>query len=159
MIFTLQDALRERIEHAPQQYHRLIIVLIPSNQPEYPGLEDMADKLGVAYISFGLELSQVLLDLTERQRVLKLSQLIEKIINRFDSELVLLDHLGILFEPDLKQDPLRLLQGLSRNRVIIAVWNGQILNGYLTYAVPDHPEYRRYPIQDLNILSLLDYSM
>ncbi len=114
--------------------------------------------MGLGYINLGLELSQMLLNLTERQRALKLSQLVEQIANGFEEIPVLLNHIDILFEPALKRDPLRLLQGLSRNKTMLAVWNGQILKGYLTHAVQEHPEYRRYPIRDLNILSLLDYS-
>ncbi|MCL4079017.1 BREX-3 system P-loop-containing protein BrxF [Coriobacteriia bacterium Es71-Z0120] len=49
----------------------------------------------------------------------------------------------------LQQDPLRLLQGLPRNKTVVAAWNGTIVDGYLTYAGPSHPEYRRYPIRDL----------
>ena len=159
MILTFQDALRDQIEHAPQQYHQLIILLNPNRQPIDFDVKETADKFGSGYINLGLELSQALLDLTERQRALKLPQLVDQIANRFDGKAVLLDHIEVLFETELKQDPLRLLQGLSRNRIILAMWNGPIVKGYLTYAVPDHPEYRRYPVQDLNILSLLDYSM
>ena len=39
---------------------------------------------------------------------------------------------------------LRLFQGVSRNRTIVATWNGTLENGYLSYAVPDHTEFRRY---------------
>lgn len=157
-MLSLQDDLRGRIGLAPQQYHRLIILLNPEHQFTVSKIKDIAGKMGLGYVNLGLELSQMLLDLTERQRALKLPQLVEQIANGVEGIPVLLDHVEILFEPVLKQDPLRLLQGLSRNKTILAVWNGQILNGYLTYAVPEHPEYRRYPIRDLNILSLLDYS-
>ena len=155
---TLQDELRDRLALAPQQYHRLIIILNPDTQIKIPTFNKVAGDLEMGCVNLGLELSQMLLDLTERQRALRLPQLVEQIIARFEGKPVLLEHIEILFEPDLKQDPLRLLQGLSRNRVIVAMWNGQISNGNLTYAVPEHPEYRRYPIKDLNILSLLDYT-
>ena len=67
--------------------------------------------------------------------------------------LVLLDNIEILFDVHLKQDPLRLLQGLSRNKTVVAAWNGSIVDGHMTYAVPDHPEYRRYPIRDFLVAS------
>jgi hypothetical protein len=38
--------------------------------------------------------------------------------------LVLLDNIELLFDVHLKQDPLRLLQGLSRNKTVVATWNG-----------------------------------
>ncbi len=36
---------------------------------------------------------------------------------------------------------------LSRNQTVVAAWNGTIVDYSLTYAVPDHPEYRRYPMR------------
>jgi hypothetical protein len=155
---TVQEELLGRIALAPVQYHRLIIILNSNNQPIEKKLMDMAGKLELRYINLGLELSQMLLDLTERQRALRLPQLVNQVIGSADENPVFLNHIEILFQPDLKQDPLRLLQGVSRSRIIIAAWNGQIHNGYLTYAAPEHPEYHRYPMQDLNILSLSDYS-
>jgi len=154
---TFQDELRGRLIHAPQRYHRLIILLNTEPQINSTSLVKVADDLEMVYLNVGLELSKLLLDLTERQRILRLSQLVEQIVARFDDRPILLDHNEILFEPGLKQDPLRLLQGLSRNRILIAVWNGQLVKGYLTYAIPEHPEYRRYSISDLNIISLSEY--
>lgn len=58
------------------------------------------------------------------------------------SETVLIDNIEMLFQPDLKQDPLRLLQSLSRNRTIVVAWRGAKLGSSLTYAAPNHPEFR-----------------
>ena len=60
------------------------------------------------------------------------------------AQTVLLDNIEMLFHPDLKQDPLRLLQSLSRNRTIVATWRGEQLDMSLTYAAPDHPDVRRF---------------
>ncbi len=103
-------------------------------------------------MNLNLTLSQRLLSLTPRQRVLQLSQVAEAIVREADSETVLLDNIELLFEPSLKQDPLRLLQGISRNRTIVASWNGTVIEGYLTYAEPGHPEYRRYLAQGLTVV-------
>jgi len=89
-----------------------------------------------------------MLDLTERQRSLRLPRLLEEITGRTARELVVLDNLEILFDVALKLDPLRLLQGLARHRTVVAAWNGSIEGNYMTYAVPGHPEYGRYPVRD-----------
>ena len=65
-----------------------------------------------------------------------------------------MDNLELLFSPDLAQDPLRLLQGLARNRTIVASWPGFMRGAQLIYAEPSHPEYRRYPELDVLWLSL-----
>ena len=67
--------------------------------------------------------------------------------------MILLDNIEILFDVGLKQDPLRLLQGLSRNKTVVAAWNGTIVEDSLTYAAPAHPEYRRYPMRDFLVAS------
>ena len=46
---------------------------------------------------------------------------------------------------ELAQDPLKLLQSLSRNRTVVAAWPGNFDGVSLTYAEPGHPEARRYP--------------
>jgi len=47
-----------------------------------------------------------------------------------------LDNTEILFNPILKQDPLRLLQRISRNRTVVATWLGNVTDSHLTYAAP-----------------------
>lgn len=155
---SLRDEIGNQLLLAPQQYHRLTIILNPQKQPIGKTKRIILEEMGIAYINLGLALSQMLLELTERQRSLRLSHIIENVLANNEEKPVFLDHIEVLFTPQLNQDPLRLLQGLSRNRIILAVWNGQVENGYLTYASPDHPEYRRYSVHDLTVLSLVDYS-
>ena len=67
---------------------------------------------------------------------------------------VVLDNLEILFDKDLQQDPLRLLQGISRNRAVVASWNGIMNSGRLLYAETGHPEYRSYDSVDALIVGM-----
>ena len=94
-----------------------------------------------------------MLELTERQRALQLPRLLREIVGNGIGEMILLDNIEVIFDVGLKQDPLRLLQGLSRNKTVVAAWNGNIVEGSLTYAAPDHPEYRRYPMRDFLVAS------
>jgi hypothetical protein len=66
--------------------------------------------------------------------------------------IILLDNLEILFDKDLKQDPLLLMQGISRNFTIVASWNGTWTNQRLTFAISGHPEYRFYDKIDAQII-------
>ena len=56
-------------------------------------------------------------------------------------EVVVLDNLEMLFDTGLEVEPLRLLQVVSRNRTIVASWNGSYRAETLTYAEPGHPEF------------------
>jgi hypothetical protein len=69
------------------------------------------------------------------------------------ADVILLDNVEVIFDVSLKQDPLRLLQGLSRNKTVVVAWSGSIQGKHLVYGTPDHPEYRRYPLRDLQVVS------
>ena len=104
-------------------------------------------------MNVNLDLSRRMLELTARQRSLQVLGHLREIVANDGGEIILLDNLEIIFDVALKQDPLRLLQGLSRNKTIVAAWNGTIVDNYLIYGVPTHPEYRRYPMHDLLVAS------
>ncbi len=170
------DQVLRKIGEARELYHRLVLMVGPAGSGKTTALKEVSARTGAPLINVNLELARRMLDLTERQRALQLPRRLGEIVGEATGELVLLDNIEILFDVHLKQDPLRLLQGLSRNKTIVAAWNGEIrtegqglrtessadidsaLNTqssalYLTYAVPDHPEYRRYPIRDVLVAS------
>ena len=146
-----QQILR-RIDEAASLYHRLVLLVMPSGSGKTAALRSVAQRLSARYINVNLELSRRLLDLTERQRALQAGRLLDEIIGSGAEAVVLLDNVELLFDPKLKQDPLRLFQALSRRRTVVVAWNGHVQDGYLTYAEPDHPDYRRYPAADLVVV-------
>ncbi len=151
---TSDEEILDKVNQAHQLYHRLVLVVGPSGSGKTSLLQEVSKQTGFRYINLNLELSRVLLELTERQRILRLPLLVDEIIGKTGDQGVLIDNLEILFEVSLKQDPLRLLQQISRNRTVVATWNGTIAGGYLTYAATNHPEYRRYPAHDLSVVTL-----
>lgn len=150
---SLVDKVMQSIIQVNELYHRLILLVAPAGAGKTPALQEIGRRTGAPLININLELSRRMLDLTERQRALYLPRLFSEIVNMSHTDLILLDNMEVLFELSLQQDPLRLLQGLSRNRTVVAAWNGSIENQHLTYATPDHPEYRRYPLRDLTIIT------
>ncbi|MEW5804280.1 MAG: BREX-3 system P-loop-containing protein BrxF [bacterium] len=153
MAEPLADKVMQKIDHALELYYRLIIMVAPAGAGKTVALQDIHSRLGAPLVNINLELSRRMLDLTERQRALLLPRLLQEIINAFQSEVILLDNIEVLFDVSLKQDPLRLLQGLSRSKTTVAAWNGTIDNEHITYATPDHPEYRRYPLRDFLVVN------
>ena len=153
MAEPLADKIMEKVKQIDELYHRLMLVVAPSGAGKTTALQNVRDRTGVSLINVNLELSRRMLELTERQRALQLPRLLREIVDDAASEVVLLDNLEILFDVSLQQDPLRLLQGLSRNKTVVAAWNGSIDKDHMTYAVPDHPEYRRYLVRDFLVAS------
>ncbi len=153
MAEPLTDQIIRKVERAAELYYRLILVVAPAGIGKTAALQDVQDRTGAPLVNVNLALSRRMLELTERQRSLQLQRLLEEIIGEHEEEIILLDNIEIIFDLSLKQDPLRLLQRISRNKTVVAAWNGTIVEEFLTYAVPAHAEYRRYPIPDLLIVS------
>ncbi len=178
MAEALADQIMRKLKQADESYHRLMLVVAPAGAGKTTALQDVKERVDVSLINVNMDLSRRMLDLTDRQRALQLPRLLREILNDAEGEVVLFDNIEILFDVSLKQDPLRLLQGLSRNKTVVAAWNGKIISDvrkrkvmsggqqsfdsslvphpsplYLIYAVPDHPEYRRYRVRDFLVAS------
>ncbi len=153
MAEPLADKIMRKVKQLDELYHRLMLVVAPSGAGKTSALLDVRVRTGAPLINVNLELSCLMLDLTQRQRALLLPRLLREILDQDEGKMTLLDNIELLFNVGLKQDPLRLLQGLSRNKTVIASWNGAITDGFLTYAVPNHPEFRRYPVHDFLVTS------
>ena len=146
------EAVRANLARIEHLYNRLILIVGAAGTGKSKILKDVARSEDIPVLNVGISLSGKLLDLTERQRVLQLPRLLEEATGGLPAHLTLLDNTELLFDPVLRQDPLRLLQGLSRDRTIVATWLGDIESGFLTYAVPEHPEFRRYSAADLLVV-------
>jgi hypothetical protein len=126
------------------QYYKLVLVVGPPRSGKTAALAIVAHQRGWARLNVNLGLSERLLELTQKQRKVRVAAILDETIRAENSSVVILDNIELLFAQELEQDPLRLLQGLSRNLTIIAAWPGTIDGGYLSYAEPGHPEARRY---------------
>ncbi len=153
MAESLPDQVIRQIDQATELYYRLLLIVGPAGAGKTNALQEVHRRTGAQLLNVNLSLSRRMLDLTERQRALQLPQVLGEIVTGVEGNLILLDNIELLFDVSLKQDPLRLLQGLSRNKTVIVAWNGSIDNGHLMYATPDHPEYKRYPIRNFLVAS------
>ena len=153
MAEPLADRVIRGIGQAAELYHRLVMLVAPAGAGKTAALQDVYERTAAPLVNVNLELSRRMLDLTERQRALQLPRLLAEIVGASAADVILLDNIEVLFDVSLKQDPLRLLQGLSRNKTVVAAWSGSIVSGYLVYATPVHLEYRRYPLRDFLVVN------
>ncbi|RME29212.1 MAG: BREX-3 system P-loop-containing protein BrxF [Deltaproteobacteria bacterium] len=144
MAVPLSRRIVERLPDANRSYHRLVLVVGPPASGKTTALRNLSAAHGWPLVNVNLALSERLLELTRKQRALRAPRILSEIVERHPGDVLLLDNTEILFSPDLQQDPLRLLQGLARNRTVIATWSGEMDGDNLTYARAPHPEHRRY---------------
>jgi RNase adaptor protein for sRNA GlmZ degradation len=138
------EDLEQAIEQAAGQYFRLVILAGTPGSGKTVALQSVAQKVGCPLMNVNLELSKKMLELTRTQRSRQVERLLKEVIAAVPGDLVLLDNLEILFDTGLEVEPLRLLQVSSRNRTIVASWNGSFRDGTLTYAEPGHPEFLQF---------------
>ena len=153
MAEPLSDRVIRSIDQAAELYHRLVMLVAPAGAGKTAALQDVHERTSAPLVNVNLDLSRCMLDLTERQRALQLPRLLAAIVDVSAAEVVLLDNVEVLFDVSLKQDPLRLLQGLSRNKTVVVAWSGSVDGEYMVYATPDHPEYKRYPLRDFLVVN------
>jgi len=150
---SIHEKLLQNLNSAEALYHRLVLLVGKSRTGKTAILQNVANTIGTEVINVNLMLSARLLELTPRKRILRVPEIFAEIVKTAPSP-VLLDNLEMLFEKELRQDPLRLLLGISRNHLIAAAWNGAAVGGKLIYAEPGHPEYRRYDTIDPLIVNM-----
>jgi Cdc6-like AAA superfamily ATPase len=157
---SVRLAIKEAISNAPVMYSRLILLVGPSGSGKTHALQQISAEYEKKILNVNLAMSKALLELPIQRRQSRARRIFEDIIRSFlenedpQTAIILLDNLEILFDKDLMQDPLVLLQGVSRNFTIVASWNGAWANKRLTFARTGHPEYRFYEKIDAQIIEL-----
>ena len=150
---AIQDKIKQSMLAAEAMFYRLVLLVGGTGSGKTGALRELAGNLETAVINVNLALARELLELTAKQRPLRCQAILDRIAEQAPSP-ALLDNIEILFDQDLRQDPLRLLQGISRNRVVVASWNGTFDGKRLFYAIPEHPEYRSYDPGDTLIVGM-----
>lgn len=149
----IENKVDRSLKAAEELYYRLVLITGKSGSGKTSVIQNLAKRHNTDPVNINLRLSKELLELTTKQRQLKLSEILVQTVSGI-GEMVFLDNIEILFDVGLKQNPLRLLQSLSRNLTVVAAWNGNFHKGKLTYSELGHCEYRKYDLTDVPVVSM-----
>ena len=142
------------LDQAATRYHKLALVVGRPGSGKTALLKAISQQMQIPLLNLGLELSKKLLSLTIRERKLKAADIIADLLDADEPPRLAVDNTEIIFDPSLMLNPLGLLQNISRTRLLIWSWNGEVDDGHITYAYPGHPEYQRIPFAEMTLIAL-----
>lgn len=148
--------LLETISATSAAYHKLTILVGTAGAGKTRLLKEVAGKLNLPLINLSLLLSQRLLGQSRRQRLLNAESIAIEVIDEHITTGLCLDNTELLFDSSLQLNPVVFLQDISRNRLIVATWNGSVSRGELRYAHSGHPDYFNQLVSGYPVISLAD---
>lgn len=116
--------------------------------------EEMAKKLGITYINLNLILSERLRNITKSKYPLYVGEILNRYFEEENQDTFWLGDIELLFDKQLQQNPVRLLENISKRYKLIVSWPGESNDKGLSYATPEHPEFFTCDETDGKILSL-----
>lgn len=135
------DLLRSELEAIKNQRYKLLFIYLSSINSNQ--LLHFIEDAGIPIINVSLILSDKLRRINSVKRPFEVAKSLKQTINEQQKEIVCLYNIEYLFDPELKQNPVKLLESLSGNTIILVIWPGTVQQGVLYYATTEHPEYYR----------------
>ncbi len=137
-------------------YYKLTIIAGGAYSGKTHLLKQVAAQLDLPVINFSLLLSKRLLSQSRRQRLLNAQDIAIEIIDEHLKNGLCLDDTELLFDSTLRLNPLVFLQDISRNRYIVATWNGVVTGGELRYGYTGHPDYFSQPVNGYPVVAVAE---
>jgi hypothetical protein len=143
--------LLDTIQSTKDAYHKLTIIVGGPGSGKTVVLNQVAKELGLPVINLSLHLSQRLLSKSRQQMALHAADMATDVVDEHYTTGLCIDNTELLFDRTLQLDPLAWLEDLSRNRLIVATWNGTLVGGELRFGNVGHPDHfsriaKGYPI-------------
>ena len=127
-------SIKDLISEMGEWWHKLIFLCNFNRDDQLPFIE------GLKKININLAVSKNLLQVPKTKYPLYLEEIIRNIITE-KTTVYLLQHINILFDPQLQIHPVRLLENISKSYKLLIEWPGQYVNNQLIYAEYGHPEF------------------
>jgi hypothetical protein len=148
--------VREAVEACAWGVDRVVWLAGGSSPQRSEVLAQLAEHDGFSHVNVGVALSRRLLDCPARQRPVRARSLFRNLVNDAEADsttgVVGLDHIEVLFSPDLQLDVFGLLRGEAQNRTLVISWCGHVEDGRATYAPASHPEHSSEPVDDHTVV-------
>ncbi len=103
---------------------------------------------GWQWINLGLVVSERLLSLDKDSRKQAVSDIVKGIIDKTQSDRIVIENIDLLFSPEYSLDVIKLFTMSGKTKNLIILWEGTFKDGVVTYAEPGYEDYHRYEIKN-----------
>lgn len=148
----------EKIKSLENRYYHLMVLAGTDERKREVFTDSLAKEIDAPIININLEVSRQLLELPVKQRPLHVPGILDAIIKPYTQRPFIFKNIELLFNNELKTDPMRLFKSISRNNTLIVSWNGRVNGEFLAYSEAGRPDYKKYPVTDLIFINLHDES-
>src|SRR5699024_1094626 len=114
----LKQRLKEEISALDKRWNKLIFLCNTKESFSYDQIHEKTQ-----YLNVNLLVSESLMHVPVKRYPLEVERIIKESIQEKEG-LFFLDCIDILFSPELKIDPIRLLENISKQNAIIVRWPG-----------------------------------
>ncbi|MCA1203224.1 BREX-3 system P-loop-containing protein BrxF [Priestia flexa] len=133
------ERLNEEILAIRGQRHQFLLLSFQTNNESI--IIKALKEVGATTFNVNLLLANKLKDLPISKRKRAVKDILREALNEVKDEIVYFERIEYLFDEELNQDPLKLFEYLSGNKVLLIKWPGDMSSNGLSYATPDHTEY------------------
>ena len=137
-------------------YYKLTLLAGGTHCGKTHWLKQVATELGLPTVNLSLLLSQRLLNQNRRQRSLNAEAVATEVIDEHYKSGLCLDDTELLFDSTLRLNPLVFLREITRNRLVVATWNGGFTGGELRFGQPGHPDFFSQPVNGFPVVSVAE---
>jgi hypothetical protein len=134
---SVKQLIKSELEFLESRWNKLLIVC---GKTSYKA-NDIAIEINVPYINLNLMLSEKLTAVSKSKYPFQVREILESILEEQQSNTYWLGDIEILFDKQLRQNPVRLLEQLGKKYKLVISWLGKCSGRNLTYATPEHPEF------------------
>lgn len=131
--------LQAEIMSVRNQRHKLLFIKLEKSNRMNDVLTDL--KEDISSINISRYLSDQLRFISSDKRPFQVVKWLRKVIAEQNNDVIFLHNIEYLFDHELKQNPVKLMEALSGNTVLLILWPGEEEQGVLKYATPEHSEY------------------
>ena len=103
----LSSQIEDVLPRTREAYYQLILAVGPARSGKTTALAELATRHAWPRLNVNLRISEQLLELTHRQRAVRVAGILNDIVRDTASEVVLLDNIELLFATELAQDSSR----------------------------------------------------